>query len=47
MGVDLSVVGREYGPWERSWTADDVMLYALAVGCGWDDLELVTENTEA
>ncbi len=46
MGVDLSVVGREYGPWERSWTADDVMLYALAVGCGWDDLELVTENTE-
>lgn len=46
MAVDLSVVGREYGPWEKSWTADDVMLYALGVGCGWDDLAFVTENSE-
>jgi acyl dehydratase len=44
--VDLSVVGREYGPWEKSWTADDVMLYALGVGCGWDDLAFVTENSQ-
>jgi acyl dehydratase len=42
----LSIVGREYGPWEKSWTADEAMLYALAVGCGWDDLEFVTENTD-
>jgi acyl dehydratase len=44
--VDLSIVGREYGPWEKSWTTDDVMLYALAVGCGFDDLSFVTENSE-
>jgi acyl dehydratase len=44
--VDPAVVGREYGPWEKSWTADDVMLYALGVGCGWDDLAYVTENSE-
>ncbi|HUV10612.1 MAG TPA: MaoC/PaaZ C-terminal domain-containing protein [Acidimicrobiia bacterium] len=46
MSVDLGVMGREYGPWEKSWTCDDVMLYALAVGCGWDDLRFVTENSE-
>ncbi len=46
MAVDLSIVGREYGPWEKTWTRDDVMLYALAVGCGWDDLRFVTENSE-
>jgi acyl dehydratase len=46
VGVDRSVVGRTYGPWDKSWTADDVMLYALAVGCGWDELEYVTENSE-
>ena len=46
MSVDLGVMGREYGPWEKSWTRDDVMLYALAVGCGWDDLRFVTENSE-
>lgn len=46
MAVDLSIVGREYGPWEKSWTPDDVMLYALSLGCGWDDLRFVTENSE-
>ena len=46
MAVDLTIVGREYGPWEKSWTRDDVMLYALALGCGWDDLRFVTENSE-
>lgn len=46
MAVDLGIVGREYGPWEKSWSRDDVMLYALAIGCGWDDLRFVTENSE-
>jgi len=46
MAVDLSIVGREYGPWEKTWTRDDAMLYALALGCGWDDLRFVTENSE-
>lgn len=46
MAVDLGIIGREYGPWEKSWSRDDVMLYALALGCGWDDLRFVTENSE-
>ncbi len=46
MSVDLSIVGREYGPWEKTWTRDDVMLYALSLGCGWDELRFVTENSE-
>lgn len=43
------LVGREDGPRERSWQADDALRYALAVGAGWDDpcteLSLTTENT--
>ncbi len=46
MSVDLRIVGREYGPWEKTWTRDDVMLYALSLGCGWDELRFVTENSE-
>lgn len=44
--MDLSIIGREYAPSEKSWSANDAMLYALAVGCGWDDLRFVTENSE-
>jgi acyl dehydratase len=47
--MDLSVVGKERGPWTRSWTSDDVLLYALGVGAGQDDptaeLAFTTENT--
>ena len=47
--MDLSVVGKQRGPWTRSWTSDDVLLYALGVGAGQDDptaeLPYTTENT--
>jgi hypothetical protein len=47
--MDLSVVGRERGPWTRSWTSDDALLYALGVGAGQVDptaeLAFTTENT--
>jgi acyl dehydratase len=47
--MDLSVVGRERGPWTRSWTSADALLYALGVGAGQDDpmseLAFTTENT--
>jgi len=46
LAVDPGIAGLELGPWTKSWTADDCMLYALGVGCGWDDLEYVTENSE-
>ncbi len=39
MPMDLSKVGFEGKPGERSWTAKDCMLYALGVGCGVDQLE--------
>jgi acyl dehydratase len=47
--MDLSVVGKQRGPWTRSWTSDDVLLYALGVGAGQNDptaeLAFTTENT--
>jgi acyl dehydratase len=47
--MDLSVVGKQRGPWTRSWTSDDALLYALGVGAGQDDptaeLAFTTENT--
>ena len=42
-------VGTQAKPVERSWTTDDVLQYALAVGAGQDDpsaeLEFTTENS--
>lgn len=47
--MDLSIIGQERGPWTRSWSADDALLYALGVGAGQDDptqeLAFTTENT--
>jgi acyl dehydratase len=47
--MDLSVVGKERGPWTRTWTSEDALRYALGVGAGQDDptaeLSLTTENT--
>jgi len=47
--MDLSIIGQERGPWTRTWTADDALLYALAVGAGQADptqeLAFTTENT--
>jgi acyl dehydratase len=48
MPLDLSLVGKPAEPIHHSWTEDDVMLYALAVGAGAEDpthdLALTTEN---
>jgi acyl dehydratase len=47
--LDLSAVGREGSPRERSWTSTDALLYALGVGAGLDDpgrdLAFTTENS--
>ncbi len=50
MALNLDSVGMTGPPVERSWTADDVLLYALAVGAGQADpaaeLEFSTENSD-
>ena len=48
MAVDPRAVGRVSDPVEVSWTADDALLYAVAVGAGQEplrELSLTTENT--
>jgi len=46
MPIDLEVVGKKLAPKEFSYTAKDVMLYALGVGAGieQDELKFVYEN---
>jgi len=44
--VDLSVIGRKRGPVTFEYTWRDVVLYALGVGAGADDLSLVYERAE-
>ena len=46
MALDLTSVGREFGPVERSWTSKDTLLYAVACGAGTDELSFTTENTK-
>jgi acyl dehydratase len=50
MTLDHSLVGVQSEPVEKSWTADQVMLYALGLGAGAEDphqeLEFTTENTQ-
>ena len=46
MPMDLSAVGTEFGPVERSWTSKDNLLYAIGVGAGLDDLPFCTENSK-
>lgn len=46
MTPDLDAVGFVSPPWTRSWTSDDSLLYAVAVGATPDELALVTENSE-
>jgi acyl dehydratase len=49
MALDRGIVGVEQGPWTRSWTSDDTLIYALGVGAGQLDqtkeLAFTTENT--
>ena len=46
MPIDLSAVGAEGGPVERSWTAPQCLLYAQGVGAGIDELEFATEKNQ-
>lgn len=49
MPLNFDLVGVDSEPAERSWTATDVLLYALSVGAGQADplaeLEFTTENS--
>lgn len=45
MAIDPDAVGSKGEPYRHSWDERDVMLYALGVGAGLDDLALTTENT--
>jgi len=44
MPIDLTAVGKKLGSVEHSYSQRDVMLYALGVGCGTDDLEFTYER---
>jgi acyl dehydratase len=44
MPVDLSIVGKQLEPSIYEYGEKDVMLYALGVGCGPDDLPFVYEQ---
>ncbi len=50
MPLDLSLVGVESEPAERSWDPTDAILYALGVGAGLgdptEDLQFTTENSQ-
>ncbi|MEJ5255744.1 MAG: MaoC/PaaZ C-terminal domain-containing protein [Acidimicrobiales bacterium] len=45
MPINPDAVGSRSEPHEHSWTEKDVMLYALGVGAGTDELQFTTENT--
>ena len=44
MPIDLSVVGKPLGSVTYDYAERDVMLYALGVGCGRDDLDFTYEK---
>ncbi len=44
MPVDLSAVGKKLGSVTHTYVERDVMLYALGVGCGTDDLPFTYEG---
>lgn len=45
MAINPDAVGSKGEPYRHDWDERDVMLYALGVGAGLDDLALTTENT--
>lgn len=45
MSLDLSIIGQPTELGRHEWSRSDTMLYALAVGCGPDDLRFVTEGS--
>jgi acyl dehydratase len=44
MPIDLSAVGKKLEPCTHTYTERDVMLYALGVGCGREELPFVYER---
>src|SRR5215470_4898844 len=44
MPIDLSYVGKKLGPVTQAYAQRDVMLYALGIGCGTDDLKFTYER---
>lgn len=46
MPIDPSRAGAAALPYRASWTRDDCLLYAVAVGAGVDELAFTTETTE-
>jgi acyl dehydratase len=44
MPIDLTAVGKKLGSVEHSYSERDVMLYALGVGCGTDELKFTYER---
>src|SRR5574338_273001 len=44
MPIDLSAIGKKLGSVTHHYTQRDVMLYALGVGCGTDDLKFTYER---
>jgi acyl dehydratase len=43
--IDAAAPGRTFGPYDRSWTSTDAILYALGVGSGAQELAFTTENS--
>ncbi len=44
MALNLGALGEKIGPIEKEYTWRDVVLYALGVGAGFDELEYVYEK---
>jgi len=44
MALNLAAVGKKIGPYTREYEWKDVVLYALGVGAGFDELEYVYEE---
>ncbi len=46
MPLNPDAVGAKSEPATRSWDSKDCLIYALGVGCGTEDLQFVTENSQ-
>ena len=44
MALNMDVIGEKIGPLTKSYKWNDVVLYALGVGAGFDELQYVFEN---
>jgi NAD(P)-dependent dehydrogenase (short-subunit alcohol dehydrogenase family)/acyl dehydratase/putative sterol carrier protein len=44
MALDLDSIGKKIGPFEKAYTWKDVVLYALGVGAGFEELQYCYEN---